>query len=93
MAVTEIVTASNALRTSLESYKAASSLVTAASTTYDAALAAYQNGVGTVTAVTAADNALLDAKQAQADSHAAALTGAANLAFVVGAMTSGAAIP
>ena len=93
LAVTEIVTASNALRTSLESYKAASSLVTAASTTYDAALAAYQNGVGTVTAVTAADNALLDAKQAQADSHAAALTGAANLACVVGAMTSGAAIP
>lgn len=93
LAVTEIVAASNALRTALESYKAASALASAAATTYDAALEAYRNGVGTVTALTAADSGLLDAKQAQADAHAAALIGAANLAFVVGAMTSREAVP
>ncbi len=93
LAVTEIVAASNALRTALESYKAASALTAAASTTYDAALEAYRNGVGTVTAATAADSGLLDARQAQADAHAAALIGAANLAFVVGAMTSRDAVP
>lgn len=93
VAVTEIVAANNALRTALESYKAATALTVAASTTYDAALEAYRNGVGTVTVATAADSALLDARQAQADSHAAALIGAANLAFVVGAMTSRDTVP
>ncbi len=92
-AVNEIVVAGNALRTALESHRAASALASAASTTYDAALAAYRNGVGTVTAATAADSGLLDARQAQAEAHAAALIGAANLAFVVGAMTSRDAVP
>ncbi len=87
-AVAEIVGASNALRTALESYKAASALVAAASTTYDAAIEAYRNGVGTVTAASAAETGLLDARQAQADAHASALIAAANLAFVVGALTS-----
>lgn len=87
-AVGEIAGAGNALRTALESYKAASALVTAASTTYDATVAAYRNGVGTVTAANAADSGLLDARQAQADAHASALIAAANLAFVVGALTS-----
>ncbi|MDF2809411.1 MAG: TolC family protein [Microvirga sp.] len=93
LTVTEIVAASNELRTALESYRAATTLVAAASTTYDAALEAYRNGVGTSTAATAANSGLLDARQAQADAHAAALTGAANLAFVIGAMTSSNAIP
>lgn len=93
VAVTEIVAAGNALRTALESYRAASALASAAATTYDAAMAAYRNGVGTVTAATAADTGLLDARQAQADAHAAALIGAANLAFVVGAMTSRDTVP
>ncbi|WP_211865415.1 TolC family protein [Neoroseomonas terrae] len=87
-AVGEIVAASNALRTALESHRAASALAAAASTTYAAALAAYNNGVGTVTAATAADSGLLDARQAEAEAHAASLIGAANLAFVVGALTS-----
>nr|MCV4206343.1 TolC family protein [Roseomonas sp. SXEYE001] len=93
VAVSEIVTASNTLRTALESHRAASALTAASRVTYDAALAAYKNGVGTVTAATAADTGLLDARQAQADAHAAAIIGAANLAFVVGAMTSPAAVP
>lgn len=87
-AVTEIVVAYNALRTSLESYQAATALVAAVSTTYEAALAAYRNGVGTVDAVTSADLALLDARQVQGDAHTAALTSSVNLAFVVGSLTS-----
>ncbi len=87
-AATEVVAATNALRTALESYRAATALVKAAAITYDAALEAYRNGVGTITVATAANNGLLDARQAQADAHAAALIAAANLAFVMGSMTS-----
>ncbi|KAA0969102.1 TolC family protein [Aureimonas fodinaquatilis] len=87
-AITEIVAASNALRTALESYKAASELASAANLTYDATVDAYKNGVGTVTAATAASTGLLDARQAQADTHAAALISAATLAFAVGSLTS-----
>ncbi|MBK1643881.1 hypothetical protein CKO25_04225 [Thiocapsa imhoffii] len=92
-AVTEIVAARNALRTALESHHAATALVAAAATTYDAAFAAYRNGVGTVDAVTAADTLLLDARQAQAEAHAAALIGAVNLAFAVGSLTSREPLP
>ncbi len=92
-AVTEIVVARNALRTALESHRAATALVEAAATTYDAALAAYRTGVGTVDAATEADTALLDARQAQAESHAATLIGAVNLAFVVGSLTSQESLP
>lgn len=87
-AVTEIIAAHNALRTALESYRAATVLVAAASTTYEAALAAYRSGVGTIDAATAADTALLDARQAQGDARAATLLSSVNLAFVVGALTS-----
>ncbi|MBO1076619.1 TolC family protein [Roseomonas marmotae] len=93
VAVSEIVTARNMLRTALESHRAASALTAAATVTYDAALGAYRSGVGTVTAATAADTGLLDARQAQADTYAAAVVGAANLAFAVGAMTSPDAVP
>jgi outer membrane protein TolC len=92
-AVTEIVAARNALRTALESHRAATALVAAAATTYDAALAAYRNGFGTVDAAIEAETALLDARQIQADAHAAALIGAVNLAFVVGSLTSRASLP
>jgi outer membrane protein TolC len=93
VAVTEIVAASNALRTALASYHASNALAAAAATTHKAAVAAYKNGLGTITTATAADTALLDARQAQADAHAAVLVSAANLAFVVGAMTSGDVMP
>lgn len=92
-AVAEIVAAGNALRTALESYKAATALAAAAATTYDAAFDAYKAGLGTVTVATAADTGLLDARQAQAETHAASLIAAANLAFVVGAMTSSQNVP
>lgn len=87
-AVREMVVASNTLRSALASHRAANKLTDAASITYEAALDAYRNGLGTVTAATAADSGLLDARQARADAHAASLIAAANLAFVLGAMTS-----
>jgi len=87
-AVREMVVASNALRSALESYQASNKLTEAASITYDAALDAYRNGLGTVTAATQADTDLLDARQARADAHAASLIAAANLAFMLGSMSS-----
>lgn len=87
-AVREIILAQDILNTALASYYAAEELVSTASTAYDAALEAYQNGVGTITMVTEASTGLLDARSARADAHAASLTAAANLAFVMGPMTS-----
>jgi len=87
-AVREIIVASDTLRSALASYKAASALADAARVTYDAAFAAWKSGVGSITAATAADSGLLVARQAQADAHAASLVAAANLAFMLGAMTS-----
>jgi outer membrane protein TolC len=57
-------------------------------TTYDASFDAYRNGVGTLTTVTEATTDLLQARQARADAHNAALAAAANLAFVMGRMTA-----
>ncbi len=90
-ATREIVIASDNLRSALEAYSAASELKAAANLTYDAAFDAYRNGLGTITDVTIADTGLLEARQAQADAHAAALVAAASLAFSLGAMTSSAA--
>ncbi|NYT66196.1 TolC family protein [Alcaligenaceae bacterium] len=87
-AMREIIAQSNLLRTALASHQAASELVKTAETTYDAALEAYGHGVGTLTAVTIAVTALLDAQQAHMDARTVSQTAAANLAFVMGAMTS-----
>jgi len=88
-AAREIVVSAETLRSALASYQAATALVSAASVTYDAAFDSYRAGVGNITEATAADSGLLDARQAQADAHAAALVAAANLAFMLGDMTSG----
>lgn len=87
-AVREILIASNTLESALASYEAASELRRAASVTYDAAFEAYRNGLGTLTDVSTAESGLLDAKQAQADAHAASLIAASTLAFTLGNMTS-----
>ena len=92
-AVSEVIAARNALRTALESYRAATALVAAATTTYDAASAAYRNGLGTIDAATEADSGLLDAREAQAEAHAAAMVGALNLAFAVGSLSSRESLP
>lgn len=87
-AAREIVASADALRSALASYKAATALTDAAKVTYDAALDSYRAGVGNITVLTAADSGLLDARQARSDAYAASLVAAANLAFVLGDMTS-----
>ena len=85
-AVLEIVIADNALRTSLSANTASKALLDAAQTTFDAALAAYKNGVGSVTDVMLAQNQLLQARNASTDSYNAALAAAATLALSAGAL-------
>ncbi len=87
-AVRQIVLSDNALRTSVAAYSAASSLVAAAQTSFDAALVAYRNGVGAITSVTLAETALAQARQARADAYSAALTAAVTLAFATGTLGS-----
>lgn len=87
-AVTEIVVASNALKTALAANKAATVLTQTSATAFDAALESYKNGLGTITIVNETNNSLLDARLAQTDAQAGALIAAANLAFFAGALTS-----
>ena len=87
-AAREIVVTSDMLRSALAAHQAADELVRTAGITYDAALDAYRSGVGTIQVATEANTGLLVARQARSDAHAAALVAAANLAFVLGAMTS-----
>lgn len=91
-AVRQVVQAHNDLRSSLEAHRAASALVVASQTTFDAALAAYRHGVGTATDTFAAERQLLDAKTALADAYSAALAAAATLALTTGAAQA-AALP
>jgi outer membrane protein TolC len=85
-AVREIVLADNALRTSLSAYTASESLATAAQTTFDAALAAYRNGLGSITQLTLAETQLLQAKNTSTDAYSTALSAAATLALTTGAL-------
>jgi len=85
-AARQIVQAHNDLRTSLQAHRAASELVTAAQTTFDAALAAYRHGVGTATDTLAAECLLLEAQVAAADAYSAALSAAATLALATGTL-------
>ncbi|KVO54031.1 TolC family protein [Burkholderia stagnalis] len=83
-AVRQVVAAQNALQTSLASNEAAKALVDAAQTSYDAALTAYRNGVGSVTDATLAQSQLLAARNADVDSYCGALSAAAALALATG---------
>ncbi len=85
-AVRQIVQADNALRTSLAAYSAAQTLAAAAQTTFDAALAAYRSGVGSITDVTVADSQLLLAKNAASDAYSTALSAAATVALSTGVL-------
>ena len=87
-AVTQVVHAGNALRTSLAAYSASQALATAAKTTFDGALGAYRHGVGSITDVTTAEIQLLQAKNATTDAYSTALSAAATLALVTGALGS-----
>jgi outer membrane protein TolC len=87
-ALREMVAAETVLRSALQSFEAATELVATAQTTYDASFDAYRSGVGTLTTVTEATTDLLEARQARADAYNAAMAAAANLAFVMGRMTT-----
>ncbi len=87
-AIRQIVDANNQLRTGLEAHRAATELVAAAQTTFDATLAAYRHGVGTATDTFVAERQLLEAKTASADAFSAALSAAATLALATGELDS-----
>ncbi len=87
-AVHQIAMADNALRTSLAAHAASEALAAAAQTTFDAALAAYRNGVGSITELTIAETQLLQAKDATTDAYSNALSSAASLALATGALGS-----
>ena len=85
-AVRQIVLADNALRTSLSAYSASRSLTAAAQTTFDAALASYRRGVGSITDLNLAETQLLQAKNTSSDAYSTALAAAATLALSTGAL-------
>jgi outer membrane protein len=87
-ATRQIIVARNTLRTSLSAFSASKALAAAAQTTFDAALAAYRNGVGSITDVTLAERQLLVAKNAAADAYSTALSAAATLALAAGVLGS-----
>jgi len=83
-AVRQIVVARNTLKTNLSAYNASTALMAAAQTTFNAALAAYRNDVGSISDVTTAERQLLMAKNAATDAYSTALTAAATLALAAG---------
>ncbi len=87
-AVRQIAVADNALRTSLAAYAASQALAAAAQTTFDAALAAYRNGVGSITDLTIAETQLQLAKDAATNAYSTALSAAATLALATGVLGS-----
>ena len=87
-AVRQIIGARNTLKTSLAGYTASTALAAAARTTFNAALAAYRNGLGTISDVTTAERQLLQAKNARTDAYSNALSTAATLALSAGLLGS-----
>jgi outer membrane protein TolC len=87
-AVVQIVHADNTLRTSLAAYSASQALASAAKTTFDGALGAYRNGVGSITEVSVAETQLLQAQNAESDAYSASLAAAATLALASGMLGS-----
>jgi outer membrane protein len=57
-----------------------------AKTTFDAALAAYRSGVGSITDATMSETQLLQAKNTSTDAHSTALSAAATLALSTGSL-------
>src|SRR5690606_27224876 len=87
-AAQEIVVAYDVLRTSLSANQAASELVNAARTNYEAALEYYKNGLGTLSDISVTQNGLLKAQYAQAQARSDAFVAAATLAFATGTLTN-----
>lgn len=83
-AISAVVNADTHLRTSLEAIKASRTLLEASQTAYDAALASYQHGVGTITDVLTADRQLLEARIAISEADSNARSASATLALACG---------
>ncbi|MCO5978735.1 TolC family protein [Ideonella oryzae] len=83
-AARQVVTARNALATSLAACDAAQTLLSTSQTFYDASLDAYRHGVGSLTATVAAQTQLAEARLAVAEAYYGARSAAANLAFATG---------
>ena len=73
-------------RGSLAAYGASTALTSAAQTTFNSALAAYRNGVGSITDVTTAERQLLAARNAATDAYSTALSATATLALSAGVL-------
>jgi outer membrane protein len=87
-AVRQIIVARNTLTTSISAYSAAVALAAAAQISFDAALAAYRNGVGSISDATTAERQLLAAKNAATDAYSTALSAAATLGLATGLLGS-----
>ena len=87
-ATLQVVSAYNDLKTSLAAYSAAAALRTAAQTAYDAALDAFNSGVGTYIDVASEQNSLAMADAQKEDIHANVFTAAAALALASGMVSS-----
>jgi outer membrane protein len=85
-ATREIVGSANRVRTSLSALGAADALASASQITFDAALEAYRNGVGSITDTTRSETALLEAQNASTDAYSATLSSAATLALAAGTL-------
>jgi outer membrane protein len=85
-ATREIVGSANRVRTSLSALGAADAPASASQITFDAALEAYRNGVGSITDTTRSETALLEAQNASTDAYSATLSSAATLALAAGTL-------
>lgn len=85
----QTLVASDTLESALQANEAAASLEAASSLTYDAALDAYRQGVGTVMSAAGAANGLSAARSARVDVYSATIVGAATLAFPLGLINAG----
>ncbi len=85
-AVADVIGAGTRLRTAVEAVKAAQAWGDAADLAYDAALAAYQHGVGTLTELAGADSQRLQARMAAVDADSAARIASVAFAFACGSL-------
>ncbi len=87
-AAQQIAIAQNQLVTSLSAHDAATALLAAAQTTYDASLDAYRSGVGAATEMLIAERQLIEARNIATESYYGALSAAATLALSAGELGS-----
>jgi outer membrane protein TolC len=87
-AMHEAALAYDQVQTGIAEYRSAEALNEASRVAFDSTLAAYENGVGTITNALIAQTALAQARALVARVHAQVLTSAAALAFATGALVS-----